>query len=133
MRRQLRLACLAACVVTIVGCGSNPHPPVTSDTSSPPPLAPSDPTCPKVPVHIVLHFDSRHLWGTDLDHNTTLLVALRSDTRWIFKPGPPSELVDSTGQTTAHDGDIFYEACRDAASNTYVIGPEDLPNPSPGA
>jgi hypothetical protein len=117
----------------MVGCGSNPHPTTESDPSDPQPAAPSDPTCPKVPVHIVLHFNSTHVWGTDLDQNTTVPVALRSDTRWIFKPGPPPELVDSTGRTTAHDGDIFYEACLDAATNAYVIGPEDLPNQSPGA
>jgi hypothetical protein len=133
MRRQLRLACFATCVITIVGCGSNPHPPVTSDPSSAPPAARSEPTCPKVPVHIVLHFSPTRVWGTDLDQDMTVPVSLRSDTGWIFKPGPPPELVDSTGRTTAHDGDIFYEACLDAGTNTYVIGPEDLPNQAPGA
>ena len=89
--------------------------------------------CVKVPVHIVLHFDAKRMWGTDLERNLNVVVMPRSDSRWRFDPGPPARLVDDVAQVVAHDGDIFNAACIDPATPAYVLGPEDLPNQMPGA
>ena len=91
------------------------------------------PDCEKVPVHAVVHFDPTHLWGEDLETGRTLRLAARRDARWTFEPGPPAALVDAIARSVVHDGDIIYQACYDEASDTYFIGPDDVPNLQPGA
>ena len=91
------------------------------------------PDCEKVPVHAVVHVDPTHLWGEDLETGRTLRLAARRDARWTFEPGPPAALVDAIARSVVHDGDIIYQACYDEASDTYFIGPDDVPNLQPGA
>ena len=119
---QCAVALVAFAVVGLSACGSGTSP-----------REPGGPTCQKEPVHVVLHVDASHLWGTDLDSGGTVAVAPQSGVRWTIDPGPPPSLVDTAGRTVGSDGDIFYAACVNHATKTYVIGPKDLPNVSPGA
>jgi hypothetical protein len=93
------------------------------------------PSCQKSAVHTELHIepsDPRQIWGTDLETEHSVVVRPRSDTTWRIEPArdnEPNRLVDGSGRTWAWDGDIFYEACIDAVTGTYYVGPDDLPGP----
>ena len=115
-------ACVLAAIAGLGACGS----PSESPT-------PADADCVKSAVHIVLHVERARLWGTDLDRDKAVSIVPRSDVSWTFDPGPPPSLVDVSGRTVGHEGDAFYSACFDAARNTYVIAPDDLPQQAPGA
>ncbi len=91
------------------------------------------PECAKTPVHAVVHFDSTHLWGEDLQTGRTFALAARRDAAWTYDPGPPAALADPAARSVVHDGDIIYQACYDELSKTYFIGPDDVPNQQPGA
>ncbi len=118
----IRLALLAIMCTTAVGC------------SSVIPIGPPGPGCEKVPVHIALALDQVHMWGVDYaDSSRIVAVQPRADLGWTIDPGPSPRLVDAVGREVGHGGDIFYQACFDPLTDTYYIGPEDLPNISPGA
>lgn len=88
--------------------------------------------CKEVAVEAVLHFDagdSRRIWGTDLETGRDLSVRPKPALGWRIDPGPPQRLVDRAGRIAVFDGDIFRQACFDASTNTFYIGPEDLPDP----
>ena len=94
------------------------------------------PGCPKVPVEAVLHVsrgDPRQVWATDLATGNVLAVRPRAELRWRVDPSSDrGQLVAPNGQVATFEGEIFREACFDAFSNTYYIGPEDLPDPNRG-
>ena len=96
------------------------------------PVAPG-PECPKVQVAAVLHVDSadpRQVWATDLATEKSIAVRPRPELGWRVDPGShPGRLVDASGALATFEGEIFRQACFDALSNTYYIGPEDLPDP----
>ena len=119
--RRSGLVALGA--LAISGCGSSPIP-----------FVPPGPDCEKVAVHISLRLDPTHLWGIDYAHDDRIVAVLpRTSTGWTIDPGPPPRLVDAVGREVSQGGAIFYQACVDSVTDTYYIGPEDLPQLSPGA
>ena len=89
-----------------------------------------EPNCKDVEVDAVLHVDTadpRQLWGTDVTTRRELSVSPSPNLGWRVDPGPPPQLLDQAGRVVALDGDGFRQACFDALTNTYFIGPEDLP------
>lgn len=91
------------------------------------------PDCLKVPVEAVLHVDPvdpRQVWATDLATGRVLGVRPRPGLGWRVDPGSdPGRLVDAYGEVATFEGEIFRQACFDAVSNMYYVGPEDLPDP----
>lgn len=91
------------------------------------------PDCPKVQVAGVLHVDPadpRQVWAIDIATDRVLPVRPRPALGWRIDLGSdPPALVDRAGKIATFDGEIFREACYDAATSTYYVGPEDLPNP----
>ncbi len=94
------------------------------------------PDCPKVQVQAVLHVnpnDPRQVWATDLATEHVLAVRPRAELGWRVDPASDrGQLVAANGQVVTFEGEIFRQACFDAVSNTYYIGPEDLPEPNRG-
>lgn len=65
-----------------------------------------------------------------MDSERVIAVRPRSGLTWTIKGGPEGGIVvDSGGATVTFDGEIFRQACFDAVTGTYYIGPEDLPDP----
>lgn len=91
------------------------------------------PDCPKVQVEAVLHVsraDLRQVWATDLATEKVLAVRPRAELGWRVDPASDrGQLVAPDGQVATFEGEIFRQACFDALSNTYYVGPEDLPDP----
>ena len=91
------------------------------------------PGCPKVQVEAVLHVsrvDPRQVWATDLATEKVLAVRPRADVGWRVDPASDrGQLVARDGQVATFEGEIFRQACFDPISNTYFVGPEDLPDP----
>jgi hypothetical protein len=89
--------------------------------------------CPKVQVAAILHVDPadpRQVWGTDLATEQVLSVRPRPVLGWKVDPAAdPGRLVDPRGKVATFEGEIFRQACFDTLSNTYYVGPEDLPDP----
>jgi hypothetical protein len=89
-----------------------------------------DPNCKVVEVEAVLHVDTadqRRIWGTDVTTGRDMNLSPSPALAWRVDPGAPHRLVDAAGQVVGREGDIVREACFDALTNTYFIGPEDLP------
>jgi len=89
-----------------------------------------EPNCKDVEVDAVLHVDTadpRQVWGTDVTTHGELSLSPGPDLAWRVDPGPPPRLLDQAGRVVGLDGDGFRQACFDALTNTYFIGPEDLP------
>ena len=91
------------------------------------------PDCPKVEVAAILHVDPadpRQVWATDLATEKVLAVRPRPGLGWRVDPASnPGRLLDPSGKVATFEGEIFRQACLDALSNTYYVGPEDLPDP----
>jgi hypothetical protein len=91
------------------------------------------PDCSKVRVAAVLHVDPadpRQVWATDLATEKVLAVRPRTELEWRVDPASdPGRLVDPNDKVATFEGEIFRHACFDALSNTYYVGPDDLPNP----
>ena len=89
-----------------------------------------EPNCKDVEVDAVLHVDTtdpRQIWGTDVKTRRDISVSPGPNLGWRVDPGPPQRLLDQAGQVVGLEGDGFQQACFDALTNTYFIGPEDLP------
>jgi hypothetical protein len=87
------------------------------------------PNCKEVEVDAVLHVDAsdpRQIWGIDLETGRDITVSPGPDLAWRVDSGAPQRLIDHAGQVVGLDGDTFQQACFDALTNTYFIGPEDL-------
>jgi len=84
-------------------------------------------------VATVLHVDpadARQVWATDLATEKVLAVRPRPGLGGRGDPASnPGRLLDPSGKVTTFEGEIFRQACLDAISNTYYVGPEDLPDP----
>jgi hypothetical protein len=91
------------------------------------------PDCSKVQVAAVLHVDPadpHQVWATDLASEQVLAVRPRPGLGWRVDPASdPGRLVDRGGMVATFEGEIFRQACFDALSDTYDVGPEDLPDP----
>ena len=92
------------------------------------------PGCPKVTVEGVLHVDPtdpRQVWATDIATGGVFALRPRPDLGWTVDPSAnPGRLVDSQGRLASFEGEIFRQACFDTATNTFFIGPEDVPDPN---
>ncbi len=89
-----------------------------------------DPNCKDVEVSAVLHLDAgapRQVWATDIKTAADLHVEVQTTAGWTVDPGPPPTLVDGAGRVVGREGDILRTACYDALTNTYFVGPDDLP------
>ena len=89
-----------------------------------------EPNCKEIAVDAVLHVDTtdpRQIWGTDVKTRREISVSAGPNLGWRADPGPPQRLLDQAGRVVGQDGDGFRQACFDALTNTYFIGPEDLP------
>ena len=90
------------------------------------------PACEKVAVEAVLHVDgtdSRQTWGTDLGSGKVVNVRPRPDLGWTIDPASPARLLDRRGDVATFDGEIFRQACVLEGTDTFYVGPEDLPDP----
>jgi hypothetical protein len=89
--------------------------------------------CPKVEVAAILHVDAsdtRVVWGTEFSNGRAITVRPRPDLGWSVRPGgDPNTIIGPDGDVATFDGEIFRQACRDEATGTFYIGPEDLPDP----
>jgi hypothetical protein len=95
------------------------------------PVAPG-PGCEKVAVEVVLHVDgtdSRQTWGTKLQSGQVVNVRPRPDLGWAIDPASPARLLDRTGEVATFEGEIFRQACFLQVTDTFYVGPEDLPEP----
>ena len=91
-----------------------------------------EPNCKDIEVEAVLRVDTadpRQIWGTDLKTGRDMTLSSGPELAWRVDPGPPQRLLDESGQVVALDGDTFRQACFDALTNTYFIGPEDRGDP----
>lgn len=70
------------------------------------------------------------MWGTELSNGRAISVRPRPDLGWSVRPGgDPNTIIGPDGDVATFDGEIFRQACRDEATGTFYIGPEDLPDP----
>jgi uncharacterized lipoprotein YajG len=95
------------------------------------PAAPG-PDCAKVVVEAVLHVDgtdSRLTWGTDLASGNVIKVRPRPDLGWTIDPASHERMLDRRGKVATFEGEIFRQACFLEITDTFFVGPEDLPDP----
>lgn len=91
------------------------------------------PDCEKSPVEAVLHVngsDPRQVWATDLRTGRDINVRPRPALGWMINPTSPQQLVDPAGRVATFDGEIFRQACFEVVTNTFYVGPDDLPDPN---
>lgn len=115
------LAAIGLAAVLAAGCGESP---------GPSPLA--SVACVLASIRLTLHVDPadpRGMWGSRVTDEGEVTVRPRPGLKWRVEAGPEGGVVvDADGATVTFEGEIAQQACYEAATGTYYIGPEDLPD-----